>query len=408
MDFGEDEDGLWWQDIDHASRQTERLTVDSTGSTRLITGKLRKSKNNKKSKNRFTKKTGETRKKKNEKPSPILPVSLSSTFPVGFFNAEKGIGCQLFESHIRVFLSVRDVGACAMTCRALSKLCPTYTVPELLKGQRLENHQLPPPKQRMTLCALVMRLVTTYHLEQDRPTRFVTPEEPEYDLLTRLVHPKCHTEISQCKAYHPEELPKVQLLMKEFLLGFQNNKVDNDSQVMSRWSSSALVSYCLRTFYPDGVPTLDSMEHEDIYWEFWFDQHDSETLSKNWVLVAAFLDDMNEILHGSAYNVTHIIRMLIQYNTIPYHDTFTDDLFLESGAKEERLVLTPAPHVRYQWWYTRLMGDARPRVTKNLAIFARDADSGKVRPFYMSEDSEINFPLRAGGDDELHHDKTEK
>ena len=408
MDYHDEDDGLCWQDMDHGCRQTERLTVASTGSTRLTTGKLRKSNKNNKRKKRSTIQTEESRKKKkNERTSPIRPLSLLSHFPVGFFNDGNGIGCQLFESRIRAFLSVRDVGACAMTCRALATLCPTYTVPELLRGQRgLENHQLSPRKQRITLDAVVMRLVTTYHREQDRPTRccWVTPENPEYDILVELME----SEVDM-KIYHPEELPKVQLLMKEFLQGFKET-VDNDSQCISQWSSNALFSYCLRTFYyPDFSqmfetdfpysPTFDMEYEQKLFIKFWFDQDDSEFLSRNWVLISAFLDDMDSIMYRSAYNVTHIIRMLIQY------DTCTDG-FLDLETKEERLVLTPPAHDGYEWWYTRLLGDACPGVTKTLVIFARDADSGIIRPFFIHENTRINFPLKAGRDDEF-HDKTE-
>ena len=53
------------------------------------------------------------------------------------------------------------------------------------------------------------------------------------------------------------------------------------------------------------------------------------------------------------------------------------------------------------------MGDACPRVTKTLVIFARDTDSDMVRPFFIHENCRINFPLKAGGDDGSHDDKTE-
>ena len=110
-----------------------------------------------------------------------------------------------------------------------------YTVQELLCDQQQtireqpseeeastdpdEQHPLTPEQQRMTIGALVMRLVTTYDMEQDRPTR--------------LVKPKGQNEKCRDKVYHPSELPKVKLLMKEFFRGFKHHKIDNDSQFMS-------------------------------------------------------------------------------------------------------------------------------------------------------------------------------
>ena len=225
----------------------------------------------------------------------------------------------------------------------------------------------------MALGSLVMRLVTTYHTEQDRPTRWVIPQG--------------ENKTCQDKVYHPEELPKVQLLMNEFFQGFNHNKIDNHSQSMSAWSSSVMLSYCMRTFYPD-VADWESMLSRFAY------RSESISFSSNWVLVSAFLDTQERILHyPTAYNVTHILRMLIKHGS---HLSFSRADPLD---KRERLILSRASHIRYRWWYTRLLGDVGPRLTKTLVIYARDQDSDIVRPFFIVEDTKISFPLKAGEED---------
>ena len=272
MDDPDPHDLPWRQNYELVLRPTERLTVASMVSTGKTRRKTRKRKNRKSKKiaNKVT----------------LLPSSLTSTFPVGFFNDEKGIGCQLFESRIRSFLTVRDLGACAMTCRALSKLCPTFTVQELLCEQQLIKHTshsrrkklrvLNRKQQQMALGSLVMRLVTTYHTEQERPTRWVIPQG--------------ETKKCQDKVYHPEELPKVELLMNEFFQGFKHNKIDNGSQSMSSWSYSFILSYCLRTFYPDATASIS------MFARFKY-RSESISFSSNWVLVSAFFDTLDRLLH---------------------------------------------------------------------------------------------------------------
>ena len=66
---------------------------------------------------------------------------------------------------------------------------------------------------------------------------------------------------------------------------------------------------------------------------------------------------------------------------------------------KERLILSRAQHIRYRWWYTRLLGDVCPGRMKILVIYARDQESNIVRPFFIIENTMISFPLRAGEED---------
>ncbi|KAL7577959.1 hypothetical protein ACA910_007583 [Epithemia clementina (nom. ined.)] len=301
-----------------------------------------------------------------EKKQPFLIAGI-------FFNDEDGIGCHLFRNKIRAWLSVRDVEACAMTCRALRKICPTYTVQELLRDRHEQHrgHQeqgsldskehygpagsvamLDATPQRMSLGALVMRLVSSYESEESRPTRFVVPLG--------------QTEKCRDKVYHPEELEKVTQIIDEYFEGYEiSSSLRTLPETLVHYPHDAFSGIVRRLSRLKSLILEDSVGLE----------------TGNRILVSAFFDDMSEIICGrSAYNGTHIIKMLIRHH--PTH----------------MLVLSPAPHIRYTWWYSRLFGDPCPRVTKSLVIVWKDGDTDHLVPYLIPENTSLKLKLKIDDD----------
>jgi hypothetical protein len=101
-------------------------------------------------------------------------------------------GHTLFIAHggIRSYLSVEDLVSCAVTSRAMHKLCRTYTVHELLKiKSRAVSKQ-----RRIALGVRMMNLVIAYH-----PQWATRPRRVEND----------NGSLFWAKLYHHEELRQV-------------------------------------------------------------------------------------------------------------------------------------------------------------------------------------------------------